>query len=50
VNGGCLVWPLDLRLEGKAGVQEVLIDAGDGKVLSSTFEPPDGPDPAPHRP
>jgi hypothetical protein len=50
VNGGCLVWPLDLRLEGKAGVQEVLIDAGDGKVLSSTFEPPDEPDPAPHRP
>ena len=38
VNEGCLVWPLDLRIEGKSGVLEVLIDAGDGKVLSSTFE------------
>lgn len=38
VNEGCLVWPLDLRVEGKSGVLEVLIDAGDGKVLSSTFE------------
>ncbi len=43
VNEGCLVWPLDLRLEGKAGVQEILIDAGDGRVLSSTFEPSDRP-------
>jgi hypothetical protein len=38
LNEGCLVWPLDLRIEGKSGVLEVLIDAGDGKVLSSTFE------------
>lgn len=41
VDDGCLVWPLDLRLEGKAGVQEILIDAGDGKVLSSTSEAAD---------
>jgi hypothetical protein len=38
LNEGCLVWPLDLRIEGKSGVLEVLIDSGDGKVLSSTFE------------
>jgi len=38
VDDGCLVFPFDLRLEGKKGVQEVLIDAGDGKVLSSKFE------------
>jgi hypothetical protein len=38
VDDGCLVFPLDLRLAGKKGVQEVLIDAGDGKVLSSKFE------------
>ncbi len=38
VQDGCLVWPFDLRLPDKGGVQEVLIDAGDGKVLSSVFE------------
>lgn len=38
VDDGCLVYPIDLRLEGKKGVQEVLIDAGDGKVISSKFE------------
>ena len=50
VNDGCLVWPFDLRLEGKAGVQEILIDAGDGKILSSTFEASDTPETPPHRP
>jgi hypothetical protein len=35
VNDGCLVWPFDLRLDGEKGVLEVLIDAGDGKVLSA---------------
>jgi hypothetical protein len=35
VDGGCLVWPFDLRIEGEKGVLEVLIDAGDGKVLVS---------------
>lgn len=38
VDEGCLVWPFDLRLQDKKGVQEVLVDAGDGKVLSSHFE------------
>jgi hypothetical protein len=38
VNEGCLVYPFDLRIEGKKGVQEVLVDAGDGRVLSSKFE------------
>jgi len=38
VNEGCLVFPIDLRLEGKKGVQEVLVDAGDGRVLSSKFD------------
>ncbi len=41
VDDGCLVWPFDLRLEGRSGVQEILIDAGDGKVISSTFEAAD---------
>jgi hypothetical protein len=38
VDDGCLVYPIDLRFEGKKGVQEILIDAGDGKVISSKFE------------
>jgi len=43
VNEGCLVWPMDLRLLDRKGVQEVLIDAGDGKVLSSKFEAQNAP-------
>jgi uncharacterized membrane protein YkoI len=50
VDDGCLVWPFDLRLEGKAGVQEVLIDAGDGKVISSSFESLSKPDEPPRLP
>ncbi len=50
VDDGCLVWPFDLRLEGKAGVQEILIDAGDGKVLSSTFEAANTPGAPPKSP
>lgn len=37
---GCLVWSFDLRYRGKAGYQEVVIDAGDGKVLSKNIESP----------
>jgi hypothetical protein len=40
VYDGCLVWTFDFRFEGKPGVQEVVIDAGDGKLLKSTFEGP----------
>ena len=38
VDEGCLVWTFDLRLPDKGGVQEVFVDAGDGKVLASSFE------------
>jgi hypothetical protein len=47
---GCLAWPFTLRLSGKKGVQEVFVDAGDGKVVSSEFVPmgpPAGATPAP---
>ena len=37
---GCLVWSFDLRYRGRAGFQEVVIDAGDGKVLSKRVESP----------
>lgn len=40
VEHGCLVWSFDLKLPDKPGVQEVMIDAGDGKVLSSAYESP----------
>ena len=50
VNGGCLVWPFDLRLPDKGGIQEVLIDAGDGKVISSSFESLAKPDEPPRLP
>lgn len=38
VDEGCLVYLYDLRLPDKGGVQEVFVDAGDGKILASTFE------------
>ncbi len=42
VVNGCLAWPFDLRFANKGGVQEVIVDAGDGKILSSEYEPPAG--------
>ena len=35
---GCLVYSFDIRVSGREGVEEVLIDAGNGKVLSHTHE------------
>ncbi len=35
---GCLVYSFDIRVAGKEGLEEVLIDAGTGKVLSHTHE------------
>ena len=35
---GCLVYSFDLRVAGREGVEEVLIDAGTGKVLSHRHE------------
>jgi uncharacterized protein (TIGR02246 family) len=42
VVNGCLAWPFDLRFASKGGVQEVMVDAGDGSILSSEYEPPAG--------
>jgi hypothetical protein len=36
---GCLVWPFTLRLPSRNGVQEVFVDAGDGKIVWSEFVP-----------
>ena len=40
IESGCLVWSFDLKIPGKPGVQEVMIDAGTAKVLSSIHESP----------
>ena len=37
---GCLIWSFDLKVKGSGGVHEVQVDAGNGKVLSSTHESP----------
>jgi hypothetical protein len=34
----CLIWSFDLRVAGHSGIQEVQVDAGDGKVLSVKHE------------
>lgn len=35
---GCLVYSFDIAIPGKSGIEEILIDAGTGKVLSQTHE------------
>jgi predicted lipoprotein with Yx(FWY)xxD motif len=35
---GCLIYSFDIAIEGKSGVQEVEVDAGNGKVLSNKHE------------
>ncbi len=37
---GCLVYSFDIEVAGQAGIQEVQVDAGSGKVLSSKHESP----------
>jgi uncharacterized protein (TIGR02246 family) len=42
VVDGCLAWTFLLRFANKGGVTEIAVDAGDGKILSSEYEPPKG--------
>ncbi len=37
---GCLVYSFDIEVAGQRGVQEVQIDAGNGKVVSNEHESP----------
>jgi hypothetical protein len=37
---GCLVYSFDIAVEGKSGVEEIQVDAGTGKVLSTVHEGP----------
>ena len=38
VEDGCLVYSFDIKVAGKSGVEEVMVDAGNGKVLSHKHE------------
>ena len=38
VEKGCLIFSFDIRVAGRSGIQEIQVDAGDGKVLSSEHE------------
>jgi uncharacterized membrane protein YkoI len=40
VENGCLVFSFDIAIKGKPGVQEIHVDAGTGKVISSKYESP----------
>lgn len=35
---GCLIWSFDLRVPGRKGVEEVNLDAGNGKILGVHHE------------
>lgn len=37
-EGGCLVYSFDVKVAGKSGVDEVIVDAGNGEVLSRKHE------------
>ena len=37
---GCLIWSFDVKVRGHKGIQEVNIDAGNGRVLDVHHESP----------
>lgn len=39
-ENGCLIWSFDIKQKGMRGIREVTVDAGNGKLLSSTQETP----------
>ena len=38
IEQGCLVYSFDIRISGKSGVEEIMIDAGTGKIVSHKHE------------
>ena len=38
VERGCLVYSFDIAVSGKPGIEEIMVDAGTGKVLSHKHE------------
>ncbi len=37
---GCLVYSFDIQVAGASGIQEVQVDAGNGRILSNEHESP----------
>ena len=40
IEQACLVYSFDIRVPGRSGIEEVMVDAGTGKALSHTHETP----------
>ena len=40
VEKGCLVWSFDFKRAEKPGFTEIMVDAGNGKVVSQRYESP----------
>lgn len=38
IEQGCLVYSFDIRLSSKSGVEEIMVDAGTGKIVSQKHE------------
>jgi uncharacterized membrane protein YkoI len=38
VEDGCLIYDYDVKIAGKSGVQEVMVDAGNGKIIKTEHE------------
>ena len=38
VEQGCLVYSFDIRVSGKSGLEEIMVDAGTGKIVSQKHE------------
>ena len=40
IEHGCLVYAFDIRIAQQRGIEEILVDAGTGTILSHTHESP----------
>jgi uncharacterized membrane protein YkoI len=38
VEDGCLVYSFDIKVAGKSGAEEIMVDAGNGKIISHKHE------------
>ena len=38
IEQGCLIYSFDIRLSRKSGVEEIMVDAGTGKIVSQKHE------------
>jgi uncharacterized membrane protein YkoI len=40
-ENNCLIYSFDIRLAGKTGVEEIIVDAGTGAIISRNHESPE---------